>query len=540
MKEITLDDYLLEAMASITKNDAKALIENLEINLTNKFKRSSAGVQASDVCKKIIGIYGGIYGAMKSKMKDARSDVKNEDEFLRAYWAYVAAEGCLDILGKVNTTTLVRTAGLKRMPVDFNLTLNSTDQNTLVDVLKHFYKFVINSASPESVTQDIRLYFEFLSNYARERMEEPLLSRFRDQYKDIVVIGKNFKVDGIKERKKPARQSNADYGSVQDSFKKGLEEITLDPVRREEIVGNQGAIELVETEVPCLMHYDPKEKRNPFRGFQQYLMFVGKSGAGKTMLARYAMTAAKEIADKCQKPVSLVKLNFEDKFQCGPLDNIRNQLTEICEGNRVYIVFIDEIDTKIPSRTGNLTQGYKNDVIGEFLRFRGGGDYINKGNYIVIATSNEPSEVDPAILRVFNVQELPGAVTPSEKVKILYNNLLPGIRIGYVQVADDEWETIGKMLAEYGLMGGDIVNIASEAEQKYRKIASRLGDDSYTMGATLVESKVGGIIAQGNFSDFITTGADIIQSIMRQAEKAETVKKSYLGKRSNVFELCET
>jgi SpoVK/Ycf46/Vps4 family AAA+-type ATPase len=539
MKQITLEDYLLEAMAKVAKSDMKALISNLEINLTNKFERTTEAVQASDLAKKVMGIYGGIFNAMKSKMRDERTDKKNQDEFFRAYWTYIAAEGCLNILGKSSSSTLVRTVG-RRIPAEFNLGLSMTDNSALGDALKHYYKFILNSLSPENVNRDTKAYFQFLSNYAREKMDEPMLSRYKEQYKDITIVGKNFKVEGIKEKKKQVSKSQS-TGEVQENFSKGLEEITLKPVKRQDIVGNQESIELVETEIPCLMYYDPNEGRNPFGGFQQYLMFVGRSGTGKTMLARYAMTMASEIAERVKKPVSLVKLNFEDKWQCGPLENIRNQLTQINDGNRIYIVFVDEIDTKIPSRTGDANQGYKNDIIGEFLRFRGDGDYINKGNYIVIATTNEPGEVDPAILRVFNVKKLPGPLTATEKVKVLYNNLLPGIKKGYVRVEQDEWEPIGKMLVEFDMMGGDIVNIANEAEQKYRKIASKLGDDAFNLSASEIEKMVGDVITQGDFFEYITTGADIIQSIMKQAEKAKNVRESYLeDRREDVFALAKT
>ena len=113
--------------------------------------------------------------------------------------------------------------------------------------------------------------------------------------------------------------------------------------------------------------------------------------------------------------------------------------------------------------------------------------------------------------------------------------------LGAKALEEDEWEPIGKLLVEYDLMGGDIVNIASEAEQKYRRIASRLGDDAFNLSATEVENKVGGVISQGDLSEYITTGADIIQSIMKQAEKAKNVRKSYLGGRQeDVFALAKT
>ena len=80
----------------------------------------------------------------------------------------------------------------------------------------------------------------------------------------------------------------------------------LDPVRRDDIVANEMGINIIETEVPCLLHYDSVEKRNPFLGFNQYILFVGDKGTGKTMMARYGMTLAKEVGEKNNISLSLV------------------------------------------------------------------------------------------------------------------------------------------------------------------------------------------------------------------------------------------
>lgn len=522
MKQITLEDHLLNAMASLTKRDMKALIENLEIDLSEKFRGSDGAFQTIDLVKNTIARYGAVYGSMKTKFNNMRTqNSRQEDEFLRLYWTYISSEGCLSFLRNGDEHQSMIYA-LERTPVNFSLTLDSTDQSTLSDALSNYSRFILNSSSPNHIKRDSVKYFEFLSRYAVGKMDNPLLAEHLEMYKDSVVIGKNFKVDGIKKPKAqlPGRRQAAEG---QDSnFKKGLEEITLKPVKKEEIVGNKEGIELIETEIPCLLHYDPNEKRNPFFGFRQYILFAGKSGTGKTMLARYAMTLAGDIAEKNKKQLAMVKLNFEDRWQCGPLENIRDQLTEISEGNRIYIVFVDEIDTKIPSRTGGAREGYKNDVVGEFLRFRGEGDYINRGNYILIGTTNEPKKLDPAILSVFGIEELSGPVTAAEKVQVLYNSLTKGISQGYVKIKD--WETIGKLLLEYGMTGRDIVNVAYCAEVKHRRIALRV---PYPPSASEKERMVCTILSRDG-SEYITRDEDIIKSIAEQSEKSAKEKKSYL------------
>ena len=239
------------------------------------------------------------------------------------------------------------------------------------------------------------------------------------------------------------------------------------------------------------------------------------------MMARYGITLAKDMAEKVDISLAVVKLDFEDRWQYGPLENLRKQLKEISQGNRPYLVFIDEMDTKIPTRS-NGENGYRKDIIGEFLRFRG-GDYINNGNYLIIGTTNEPNKIDQAITSVFQIEELQGPKTKEEKTKVLYNNLKEGINQGYVQISD--WKNIGEALEEYNLTGVNIVNIARNSKQKFRAIASKI---SFSGTATQKEIMIAKVL-KNNGADYMTREKDVMQSILNEVRKEVIATQSYIS-----------
>ncbi len=519
MKTLTLEDYLLDAQASLTKDEMKPVISNIKIVFSEKFGRVSQTFAASDLSTKIIGAFGGIYGALKQNLKDKRNSQNNE--VVRAYMSYVASEGIIQLLQNGDDERITLTSDRKKF-IDFNVDFDKTDQKTIYDIVTHFSNNLLDIPTLSNIKNEISSYFSLISGYCLDKIDSPLMLEHTKEFSNLRIIGKNFVVDGIKKKE----VKTISRGRVKDDndYAKGLTEFVLDPVKRDDIVANEKGIELIEDIIPCLMHYNPKEQNNFFKGFPQYILFAGESGTGKTMLARYAMTYAKEIAEKHNLPLSLVKLEFEGKMQYGPVGDLRKQFSEIEQGNRTYIVFLDEIDKKIPSSDGSAREGYRDDIVGEFLRFRGGGDYINKGNYILIGTSNTTKNIHPAILSVCEIEEVEGPRTKKEKTQVLYNNLSKGVDLGYVQIKD--WQKVGGYLDKYDLTGRDLFNISVRSEHKYRKIANKLG---FSLERT---SEQKGVltkeIIKGVNNDFVTRDDDIINEIIHQSQKSGKVR-NYVG-----------
>jgi len=521
MQNITLENHLLNAMGDMTKDRYKPVLSNLEISLNEKLGFNGESFPINNLAKRTIALYGGIYNSLRSKLTQTRKQQKNTlnntNNFFRIYMNYVASNG---------TSQLIGTERRQKQHNDYkywkiNINQNKTDEIALNSIISPIYDVLKKSNSLSNAKSNITNYLEDVEDYCIEKMSSQLFSELFQQYKEVNIIGKNFHVLGISEREIQRDLDEKIHQTLAKNIhQKKLEELILNPIQKQQIIGNESGLLTIETEIPCLMHYDSSNMQNPFEGFNQYILFSGEKGTGKTMTARYAMTLAKNISEKHGKEICLAKMNFEDRYQCGPLENIRAQFSQINQGDKIYVIFIDEIDTKIPSRNNGLGDNYKKDVVGEFLKFRGGGDYINKGNYMFIATTNQPNNIDPAILNVFKVETLQGPITKRQKTQILYNNLIEGMEIGYVQIQN--WKEISEYLDNYHLNGRDLANIAKDANQKYRRIASLVPFESS------IEETRYNIKKMLSKTNCITTENDIINSIKNYALREEMIKKSYL------------
>lgn len=203
---------------------------------------------------------------------------------------------------------------------------------------------------------------------------------------------------------------------------KELEEYTFDKISREEIIGNKNIINNLENIIISLLHYSPKEKSNLF-DFNQYILFSGVPGTGKTLISKYLMSYALEKSEENNIDLKIVNLNFEDRWQNGPFENIKYQLETITQGKNPYIIFIDELDLKFPNRNQTNNQS-ENKVLGEILRFRG-NTYPNHKNYLFLTTTNKPQNIDFALRDVFLEYKISLPETSDEKIDILKLKLKP-------------------------------------------------------------------------------------------------------------------
>lgn len=500
-------------------DDFKPLIDNMGFLSTQRFGRNDQGLDVMDLLRNVIVSYAAInnsveYATSKNILPFASSS------FAKTIGGYVASAYVLDkIIYNSNTSILRAVKPLQSIQYIVDTTKSTT--RALSDAFTHLPDLVSLSVSSSGVVDILGSYFQGLQNYFTEQLTG---AKFSSQLKPFLDL--SFSVDNFELlfpspdiSKKISKDLPSNY---KDSIR-SLSDVSWVPVKRDDIVGNQKPIDDITTALHCLQHYNSLEKTN-FFSFNPFFLFAGEPGTGKTMTARYALTLANELAKQNNTDIHIVELNFESKWQNGPVENIRKQLRKISSGDSKYVVFIDEIETKIPSREGLVGASSQSEVIGEFLRFRGGGGYSNLNNYLFVVTSNKPNFIDPAIRNVFSMYELQGPITPEEKLQVLQNSLQEGINLGYVQVTD--WKGIKKELSSAHIVGRDIANIAMNAKKKYDSL-------SKFVPVSLSNEKKAKYIknlfnSSNKAKSYITTTNMIYNAIRLYASQAKIGTKSYV------------
>jgi hypothetical protein len=489
MQTITLEEHLIDAASETTKVEASPLLSNLEIELNANINSKTELDNSKRYIRKISGIYGGVFSSLLLKCDETNSD------FARIYSSYIASSIISSLMKEQEKSN-----------ISFNIPFSITDRTTLMRTIGALAEHLQDSYSYSAIKRNSASFFSGFIDYTLSLINSPEFSELKNKYSDCVVKGPNFEINGLEKQLLKEKQTQT---------KSILTPHNFNLTSKEQIVGNVDAIKAAELSVNCLMHYS--NEKNPFLGFNQFLAFLGEPGTGKTMVADYAMSLAKKISEKNNIPISISELNFESQYQYGPLINLRDQLRQITDGDKIHIIFMDEFDSKLPARNQLVNSSYKNEVVGEFLRFRGGA-YQNKGNYLFLITSNQPDNIDSAIFRVFHPVYVSGPRTTKERLEVLQKNLARGTEIGYVQIKD--WANIMNALEDTSLTGSDLNQIALNAEERFRLISSKI-----PFNLSLEEKTK---IIKDKAKDYLTTEQDVLRAISQQQYAKELNEVSYV------------
>ena len=126
---------------------------------------------------------------------------------------------------------------------------------------------------------------------------------------------------------------------------------------------------------------------------QRGMLLYGLPGTGKTMLARAIATEVK--ADF----IAVKASDLKDKFYGDTEKKIQELYDQAAEKGVLTIIFIDEIETLLPSRSGTDIQNYEASAVTQFLAVLDGFEKEKMSKIITIAASNYPGRIDPAAIR---------------------------------------------------------------------------------------------------------------------------------------------
>ena len=125
------------------------------------------------------------------------------------------------------------------------------------------------------------------------------------------------------------------------------------------------------------------------------ILLYGPPGCGKTFIAR---SLSEEVGFNF---IEVKPSDIASKFIHGTQEKIK-ELFKKARKQSPSIIFIDEIDAMLPNREGNIDHSYASEV-NEFLAQM---TECQKDNIFVIAATNRPEKIDPAILRTGRIDKI--------------------------------------------------------------------------------------------------------------------------------------
>lgn len=240
-----------------------------------------------------------------------------------------------------------------------------------------------------------------------------------------------------------------------------------------DVAGIDEAVEEVREIVDFLRHPDKYQKlggRIP-RG----VLLVGPPGTGKTLLA-------KAIAGEAGVPFfSLSGSDFVEMFVGVGAARVRDMFQQ-ATAKAPSIIFIDELDALGKSRAGNIPGSHdeREQTLNALLVEMDGFD-ANAG-VIVMAATNRPETLDPALLRAGRFDrnvlvDRPDKQGREEILKVHVKNVKLGENVDLKQVA----------AITPGFVGADLANLVNEAALlAARKGKSFVGQEEFNDGVERV------------------------------------------------------
>lgn len=208
----------------------------------------------------------------------------------------------------------------------------------------------------------------------------------------------------------------------------------------------------------------------PPRGVLMY----GPPGSGKTLIARAVANETGAFFFLINGPEIMSKMAGDSE------SNLRKAFEE-AEKNAPAIIFIDEIDSIAPKRD-KVSGEVEKRIVSQLLTLMDG--IKSRGQVIVIAATNRPNTIDPALRRFGRFDReidigVPDEVGRIEILRIHTKNMKIDEEVDLAIIAKDT----------HGYVGADLAQLCSEAAlQCIREKMDLIDIDSDTIDAAVLES----------------------------------------------------
>ena len=245
-----------------------------------------------------------------------------------------------------------------------------------------------------------------------------------------------------------------------DKFKLMFERTVYGITKEEEkniipVIGLDDVKKAVEESIEIPIKYPDMVKKYGIKPVNGILLF-GPPGNGKTMMLRQISKTIKDATMIELDTASILKMGSEEA-----LEKIKEEFN-LARENAPSIIFIDEIDGVFPKRDVSSSQEFI-QMTSELLKQIDGIKSFS--NIVIIAATNRPDALDPALLRPGRFDKLVFVKPPeiNERIELFKQNL------ANINLMDNvDFNQIGKETK--GFTGADIANVCRQIKINALKI----------------------------------------------------------------------
>jgi ribosome biogenesis ATPase len=252
------------------------------------------------------------------------------------------------------------------------------------------------------------------------------------------------------------------------------------------------------------------------------VLLYGPPGCGKTLLAKAIANSSGSNFISIKGPELL------NKF-VGESERAVRQVFARARSSAPCVVFFDELDSLCPRRGSDGSNGVSERVVNQLLTEMDGLE--ERRNVFVVAATNRPDIIDPAMLRPGRLDKLLFVPLPLPQDRV---DILRTVARKSPVAPDVDLDAIAASPRTEGFTGADLASLVKEAAvHALRRIA--FGRDDATGQRAYIERGEGGALEQIEAADFEHALATVVPSVAPKDQKLYKRMSNQLSKaRANI------